>query len=369
MSIGQIITEAAAVVKLATMSPDTVAVEQKYIESIDTTKTEQVVQQKVQDTSKIANPFNINLETAIVNPDNQMINFQRIQIGNKDVEFKYDFNGKKNDVARLKVNLPKDIGLALYNVGDLNGKDMVYWEAWKTIKTGDKSSVLVDIGTGAGKGREPEYFAIVNFKNNKLFVEGAIYEAASRLGKIDKSIYGLAAYDFGHAYIGAGKNTNTLVGITGLKGFKDVGMLTFALYDKETKGWSFISQTAAGNVNQSFFSKDNFDFVTEYFAIPAFFPTHFSPQVTKGKYTLKVNGSGKSGKTELEGKLGWNNKILPIAAGVNTLNEQGKTEVGAVVEIYKPFKLKNGVSGAVEAKYNTRSKAATAYLTLKYHQR
>ncbi|MGV8161874.1 MAG: hypothetical protein ACP5N2_00900 [Candidatus Nanoarchaeia archaeon] len=371
MSLGQIIAEATMIARLIAASPDTTTVEQKYVGLVDSTKTEIVAVQKVQDSCKTLNPININLETGLLNPDNHLVNFQRVEIGNKDVSIKYDFNGKKSDVGKINIALPKDAGLALYKIGDWDGKDIFYWEAFKTIKVGDKSTMLFDIGTGAGKGREPEYFAIVNVKNNKLFVEGAIYAPASGLGDLDKSIYGLVAYDFGHAYLGLGKNTNTLVGVTGVKGFKDVGMLTLMLYDKETKGWSFISQTAAGNVNQGFFSKDNFDFVTELFAIPAFFPVHFSPQVTKGTYSIKINGAGNIDKAELEGKIGAYIKALGggVSAGVNTLNKHGKTEVGGVVEVYKPFKLKNGISGSVEAKYNTRSKAASAYLTLRYNQR
>ncbi|MFA6073125.1 MAG: hypothetical protein WC758_03360 [Candidatus Woesearchaeota archaeon] len=362
MSLGQIITEAAMIAKLAFASPDTIAVEQNNVQVIDTTKTTIVASPKINDYSNTANPFNINLETGITSVEDHPVKFQRVQLSNKDFEIKYDFNSVGKDVTKLKFNLPKNFNFALYDVGDLNGKDVMYFEASKVLKFKNNSSVLLDGGMGASKGSEIEYFLIANFKNDKLFFEGAIYETASKLKDLDKSIYALAAYDFGHAYVGAGKNKNTLVGVAGVKNFKDLGMITFVLYDKETKGWSFISQTAVGNTNQNFFTKNTFDFVTEYFSIPSFFPTHFTPQVTKGDYSLKVNGAGTSKKTELEGKFGWNNKIVPISVGVNTLNENGETNLGAVVELYKPFHTKNGMSGYVEMKYNTRSKAATAYV-------
>jgi len=368
MSLGQIISGLYLTTKLAMASPDTAVVAQNTAIYADTTKTEQVTKAKEQDNSKVANPFNIKLETGLSNVGAHPVKFQRGQISNKDFELKYDFNGAGKDVARLTVNLPNKMSVAFYNIGNMDGKDYAYWEASKVLKVGNNSTMLFDGGTGIGKGREPEYFLIANIKNDKLFVEGAIYEKASRLKDLDKSIFALAAYDFGHEYLGVGKNRNTLVGVAGVKDFKDVGMITYALYDKETKGWTISSQTAVGDVNQKFFSKDNFDFVTEYFAIPVFFPTHFTPQVTKGDYSIKINGTGLPGKTELEAKLGFRNEIVSVSAGVNTLNENGKTDVGAVIELYKPFKL-FGADCYGEAKYNTRSGDITGYIGVNFNQK
>ena len=331
---------------------------------IDTLATQQIAQ----DSSKIeiiqdAPKLKLNLETGASNIFAQPIQYQRITLGNDNFELKYDFNKQGKDIGRLKVNLPSHTGLALYKQGEWDGQDKFFLEGWKSIP--GETNFLIDAGLGYGKTTEPQYFAIGKATNKNIFLELGIFETGKNLTDFHNSIYAGAGYDFGNAYLGGGRHHDQLVGVTGIKGFEDFGNLTYGLYNTKTDNWSFKSQTAINNANQGFFSKDLLDFVVEYFAVPSFFPTHFTPQMTKGDLTLKFQGAGNPTQTELEAMIGVDNEILPFGIGVNTLSTNGERKTGVAIEAFKGFDLL-GIKGSVEGRYNARTGDITGYLMMNY---
>lgn len=363
MNLGTIITEIATVAQIATASPDSTSVEQKAKEYLETSKakTEQVTVQEPEkiNLEKTANPFNVSTETKILSGNDNVLNFQRTEIKNDNLVIKHDYNLNNDDVLMVQANLPRDIGVAGYNQGDWQNNNMFYLEGWKTLKLGGTDLMLLG-GGGAGKDKETQAYALGKFSKENLFGVFAYFNNVSDFSNLDESTYGFLGYDFGKAYVGAGKASTELMGFLGLKDNPDLGGFVFGKYDRKTDGWMFVSQAAAQETDESFFSKGMFDFIGQYFAIPSFFPVNFTPQTTKGTYSVKVQGAGVPGRSELEGKVGWNNNILPVSAGVNALStknpgEQRRTEYGPVIEVYKPIQLGNNRTLQVEAKYNFRN--------------
>lgn len=346
---------------LSLVQPDTTALDQIRLDAERNylmnqgTKTEQV----------LSTPISIHTETG-KNP--KEINFQRIQISNKDFEIKYDQNKDKNDVAKITINTPNKTGFAAYKLGDGLSEDNFYVEGWKAFDLG-KNTALIDGGFGLGKTIKPVYYGIVNIKNDKLFLEAALYNEGSKLLDMDKSFYGLAAYDFGNAYFGIGNKKGEHVALMGIKDFKDIGHISMLTYDPKTKKFWTKSMTGIGNVDKGFYSKGLFDAALEYFAIPAFFPLHFSPETSKGDYVLTLFGVGDDKSQEIEAQVGFRNKIVEVGTGINTLTQDGKTESGLVVELNKPFENILGIeklNGNAEARYNTRTQSVEGYLQLNY---
>lgn len=336
--------------------PDVAVLQDTAYAQNDSVKTE-VVEEK---------PFKLTLENSPGNTTDQALQFQRIKLMNDNFGVEYDFNKTKNDIARISLK-DKNIGLNLYNVGNLDGKDIAYWEAWKEFNEG-KNSFLIDVGTGHGKTTLPQYFVIGRMSNDKTFLEAGIFNESDKLFQPDKSLYGYAGYDFGDAYVGVGKNPDKYVGIAGIKGFEDLGNLTYALYNPETKSWNIKSQTSFKNANQKFFNKELFDYAGELFSVPPFFPVHFSPVMTKGDVTMKLMGNGDDKKTELEAMVGIDNAIIPFGIGVNNLSKDGKNNTNFALELYKGFKAA-GLDGYIEARYNARTGDINGYIVLNYQLR
>lgn len=319
--------------------------------------------------SKISKPT-INLESAL-NSQKSFLPFRRVDVQTDFVNLKYDFNKSGDDVLLTTLKLPKSFALSAYAVGDFSGSNVHYLEAIKSLSIKDADLTFVS-GAGFGKNIELEVYGIGIFKNKDWFAELALYESVSNLKNLNESVYVAVGKDFKHSYLGLGKAKDKLVGVTGIKGFKDFGALHVNTYDHKSGDWMFVSQAALGDVNQGFFSKKLFDFVTEYFTIPQFFPVHFTPQVTKGTYSLKLNGKGNKISSELEGKIGWNNKVLPVSAGVNVLRTEAingmdaKQQAGLVVELYKDVEVSK-LKSFFEVKYNTRTNAVTAFVGVRYN--
>lgn len=364
MNIGNLITEIATVAQIATTNPDTTLIDNKPIE-INKQKIEQIKSDIIIDPKETANPWNINLETRINENIDYPIGFQRVHIHNKKTSFKYDHNQNQNDVLQIAINLPKNFGIAFYNSGDWNKQNMFYFEASKKINFGDNIDLNINAMGGKGKNQESELFTSANLKTNNLFAIVALYDVISDLGKLNQSIYGGLGYDFNKSYLGLGKNQNRFMATTGVKGLDDFGAMSLFLYDVKSNNWSFVTQAALNNINQSFFHEDLFDFITGYFSLPNFFPKHFTPQTNKGDYSIKFNGRGEPRTREIEGKLGYYNEIIPFSFGINSLNKNGIKEHGLVVEINKLLKFSNGLKIHAEAKYNFRDNSFGAYFIFK----
>ena len=336
--------------------PDVALLQDSAITQNDSTKTEVMV----------GNPYKLTLESAPANNTDKAVNFQRIKLMGDHFGIEYDFNGTKNDIGRISLK-DKNIGLNLYKGGDWSGEDILYSEAWKTLQSG-KNSFLIDVGMGHGNKTKPQYFFIGNVVNDKLFLEAGLFAEGDKFFEPSESFYGYAGFDFDKVYAGVGKNPSQYVGVAGIKGFEDLGNLTYALYNPETKTWNVKSQTSFKNANQNFFNKGLFDYAGELFSVPPFFPPHFSPVMTKGDVTMKLMGNGDSKQTELEALVGVDNAILPFAVGVNNLSKGGLNNTNFALELYKGFKGK-GFDGYVEARYNARTGDITGYVVLNYELR
>ena len=259
-----------------------------------------------------------------------------------------------------------NVGAYMINVGNFNRNDEQFFGAWMSKKYDDITATL-EAGKGSRATGSPREFAIGYFRSPIFSGDIAYFAQGSTFGKNEIKKYAWGAYHDKHAYVGAGRNVKINLGLLGLKGFDDFGSFTYAIRDEKTGDVRIRSQTAARNVNKSFFNSGLFNVAANYFTLPAFFTRHFSPLSTKGDLTLKLEykKSGATGAEEREVLLGTNQTPVQISLGINNEKKNNTSVSGLAVELYKDFNIA-GIKGDVEVRYNARTKDLQTYVKAAY---
>jgi hypothetical protein len=322
------------------------------------------------ESAKIAKPFALKLEHKGLSNQETYTQLQRVDLTHPNVVIKYDYQPQKLDAMQIGFITDDGFGLNMYKVGDHDGLDKTYLEAWTMLDLEKGRSLLIDAGFDLGKNSQQEFFILTNYVGDNVQIGGAIFETAENLTDFKNSTYAYAGVDLGKVYLGAGKNKDELLGLVGTTDTKDLGVFGFGFYNPEQSTWSFSLEGAHGDLNKGFYSKEMFDFATMYLSVPQFFPVQFSPQMARGKYTAKIAGRGTKEGTQILTSVGYTNKVLPIAIGTSTTTTKSletgdiSSQTGLTVQIYKEFELNKHVSGKVEARYNTQTSTLDSYVTI-----
>jgi len=324
-------------------------------------------------------PTKVSTETsAINNKDVSGVPFQRVEAGNDAWSFKYDINMKLKpsdcpvnvgmlSLNKLYSNKNTSIGAEIFQVGKFNEKDIWFVDAFIAKKMGD-ISLMLDYGKGLQKDRQSKDYVIATLKHPKFSLEGCAYPQGSVLEKNVKTLWcGFGSYKGDNVYASLGNKVQTGYASAGLYGFKDFGQLLFGMKTRDNGDIWIKSQTALGDVNQAFFSKEMFEIASEYFAMPAYFPMHFSPISTRGNIALKLEYKKNSGVPQTEIMLATDKTPVQIGLGVNTSYQNNSSISNVAIELYKDFKLGKKFTGSIEGRYNNRTKETTGYLKMKYN--
>ncbi len=361
----------AQIMKALSGQPDTAVLQEKAIAANDSTKTvqyEETSENKHETILKLNSEVKTGNCTTLMSPVNRTE--ATITTGSTDIGVTYDRKDKK-DVGRLSLT-NKSKGINFYRVGDGNKDDVFYSELWKSIALGD-NTLLLDGGFGHGKMTAPQYFGFVKFSNKKSSVGVQFFNTGKELLDLNSmpntSLYFYAGKDIGNVadigeiYLGIGKSTNKLVGVTGVKGNKDFGMLNYFLINNNMS-WEVKSLISFKDANSGVYNKDFMEYVGEIFSLDPFFMPNFT-KTQKGEIGAKITAKGNLSQTELELLVGSYNAVLPFSIGVNNLSKDGKNNSNIVLEAFKDFNIL-GIGGYVEARYNARTGEINGYLVTKF---
>ena len=319
---------------------------------------------------KTAKPFALKLEHKGLSGQDTYTQLQRVDLTHPNVVVKYDFSPQGLDVAQIGFITDDGFGVNMYKLGDHDGLDKTYLEAWTQLDLDKGRTLLIDAGFDLGKNSDQEFFVLTNYVSDKVQIGGAIFETAENLTDFKNSTYAYAGVDLGKVYLGAGKNSDQLLGLIGTTDTKDLGVFGFGFYNPSQATWSFSLEGAHGDLNKGFYSKDMFDFATMYLSVPQFFPVQFSPQMARGTYTAKITGRGSEDAKTIQTSFGYTNKVLPFAIGTSTTTtidqetDDVSSQTGLTFQIYKEFDITKHVTGKVEARYNTQTSTLDSYVTI-----
>ena len=303
------------------------------------------------------------------------IPLNRFEIINPFFSVKYDckvdlVNSKTvNDVFGIFfpkiINKPTfSLDGALIKLGDWNKNDQLIFDLAVTKKLGSLI-VFLEIGRAVGVKIEPWDYVLSRISHRLFTVEGGILSGDHLFAPSQKKLYGWVAYHPENIFIATGNEISRNWFIFGTKKYANFGNLSFINYDRDNGNFWFRSQFGFQNVNQAFFSQENYIIAASYLIVPPFFYKHFSPMSTKGKYSLKFDGK-RIGKLETyEVSVGRQfGKFGQIAAGINNENFNEKRS-GLILEYYKEFKLKNFKTSA-ELRYEQLTAKFYGYIVLAY---
>lgn len=303
------------------------------------------------------------------------IPLNRLEIQNSSFGIKYDYKvdltncAPANDV--FGVFFPKIINRekfklsgALIKLGDWKQNDQIIFDitAEKKFK---HFLVSWEIGRAISAKTQPWDYVMSRIGHRLFTIEGGLLSPDYLFAPSSKKLYGWIAYHPKHFFLAAGNEISRNWFIFGTKKYANFGNLSFMNYDRDNGNFWFRSQFGFQNVNQAFFSQENYIIAASYLIVPPFFYKHFSPLSTKGKYSLKFDGK-RIGKLEsYEVSVGRQfGKYGQIAIGAN--NENFKPEkFGLILEYYKEFTLKNFKASA-ELRYEQLSSKFYGFITLAY---
>lgn len=299
----------------------------------------------------------------------------RFEIQNPLFGIKYDYkvdlinNKPVNDVFGLffpKIIDKKtfSLGGAIIKLGDLNRSDQFIFDISAT-KQIDSISVYLEVGRAIGVETQPWDFVLSRISHRLFTIEGGILSPDQLFAPSFKKLYGWIAYHPKHLFIATGNEISRNWFFFGTKNYKNFGSFTCADYDRDNGNFWFRSQFGFMDVNQKFYSQENYIVSTSYLAVPPFFYRHFSPMSTKGRYALKFDGK-RIGKLETyELTLGRQfGKYGQIAVGMNDENFK-RERLGLILEYYKEFTLKN-FKASTELRYEQLSAKFYGYIVLAY---
>jgi len=315
----------------------------------------------------------VNLESTIrVDKNGTLLSVQRTEIITPYFNLKYDYKSNGNDV--IGVVIPKiwsdstsSLSGAIVKIGDGNSNDQFALDLWGNKKFG-KLTTMIEFGRLVSRTDKPWDFAGTRLAYGNFTAEAYVvahHPINQRLTKNDV-YYAWIAYHSKHTFVALGKQDKQYWGYAGTKGLSRFGNFTFINYQPETKNFWFKSQSGFGEINQKFFCQDNYILATSYLTVPLFYYLHFSPIVTKGTYTLKVEGRKTANIQNYEVMLGrqLGNSSLGFAAGINSECDKNLS-LAPSFELYKSWKNTFGQC-IVELRYDQLYKVLSAYLVVRY---
>lgn len=324
-------------------------------------------------------PTKIAAETSIVsNKDMDGILMQRLETGNDAWTFKYDyhpklgFDTKPVNAGMLSLNKLYDkkdftIGIEGFQVGNFNGKDTWFVDAWGTKKYKDLSFML-DLGLGFPSDGYVQTYAIATFKHPKTTISGAFYKVDPE----EMRYYGYAAYHDHNIYGVIGNKINTGFAMAGIYDLEHFGSLTFGTFDRKSGNIWIKSQTAVGEVNNGFYSVQTFDLASDILSMPMFLPVHLNPLSTKGDYALKLEYKRSADKKTHETEMMVSTDKIPfiqLGVGLNTEYSCGRSISDVAIEVFKEQAFKvagKDMKYSIESRYNNRTHELTGYIKFSY---
>jgi hypothetical protein len=323
-------------------------------------------------------PTQVKTETsAISNKDVAGVPYQRVEFGNDKWSFKYDINSKlKPNETPVNVGMfalnklykknNTSIGAEIFQVGKFTSTDVWFVDAWVASKLGD-FSVMLDYGKGFQIDKRSKDYVIATAKSKRVSLEGCVYPQGSLLEKgIEWKKYGFVSYKGDDVYASIGNKIDAGYISAGYYGSPDFGTFAFGTFDRKTGNRWIKSQTAIGKVNRKFYSNETGEIASEFFAMPAYFPVHFSQLATKGMLALKLEYKRNSYVPETEFMIASSKTPLAqLGIGINTVYAPCSTSSNYVVEACKQLNFGN-FSGLLETRYNNNKKEFTAFLTMSY---
>lgn len=303
------------------------------------------------------------------------IPLNRLEIQNPLFNIKYDY--KVDLISGTTVNdvfgifFPKIIskkgftlGGALIKLGDWDQKDQLIIDLTLSKKT-KYFNFYLELGRAIGVKNQPWDFILSRISHRLFTIEGGILSPDPLFSPSQKKLYGWIAYHPEHVFIAVGNEISRDWFLFGTKKYKNFGNISFCNYDRDNGNFWFRSQFGFKNVNQKFYSQENYLVATSYLVVPPFFYKHFSPMSTKGLYALKFDGK-RIGKLETyEVSFGRQfGKYGQVCVGINNENFL-PNRVGWIAEYYKEFSLKN-FQAIVELRYEQLVGRFYGYITLAY---
>ena len=302
--------------------------------------------------------------------------FLNYKIGNGSIGIKADINtinnGAKDNTTQASYS--RDIskadnisaGINATNQGELDGTGKLTTDAWVSFPTGE-ATALVEAGRGVQKQKEINDWLYTELKGMKLghinvttkvfaYLNGTITDAP----ETDISAVISAHTERLYACYGIQKKTHYVA--AGTTGSKDVGNFTKGKYDPITKNFSFKTRTDFRELDQDWYTADNFDVGSSEEVIGGFFPIHFSNK-NRGQYEIIIQGTGKRRLEALETIAGTRiTKNTHVFAGVASNMTTGRST--GIFGANQSFDFL-GYKGYVEASFNAATQRGAAYLSLK----
>lgn len=316
----------------------------------------------------------VNLESTIkANGSGDLLSVQRIEVINPAFTLKYDYKANGGDVLGIILpniwsNSKSNLSGMIIKTGDGNSRDQFAFDAIINTKFG-KLTALFDAMHIANSYKDPWDFIGTRLSYGNFTVEAylATEHQDSRGRMQSKAYYAWVAYHPEHAFIALGKQERQYWGYIGTKELERFGSFAFMNYQPETKNFWFKSQTGFGEINHKFFCQDNYVVATSYLTITPFYYLHFSPIITKGTVTLKIEGRQTAGIQNYEVMLGkqLGNNSFGFATGINSQYYKNDLNLSPSFELYKSWKNKLGQC-IVELRYDQLYQIGSAFLVIKY---
>ena len=316
----------------------------------------------------------VNLESTIkVDKTGTLLSIQKVEVKNSTFTLKYDYKANGSDVLGIIIpkiwsNSTSSLSGMIVKNGDGTSKDQFAFDVWGNKKFG-KLAVMLEAGRIVSPASKPWDFIGTRLAHGNFTAEAYIiakHPMNQRLTK-DDLYYAWIAYHPNHAFVALGKQDRQYWGYAGTKGLSRFGNFTFVNYQPETKNFWFKSQTAFGEINQKFFCQENYILATSYLTVPLFYYLHFSPIVTKGTLTIKVEGRQTAGLQNYEVMMGkqLSNNLFGFAVGINSEYNKVDLNLSPSFELYKSWKNNIGQC-IVELRYDQLHKICSAFLVIKY---
>jgi hypothetical protein len=316
----------------------------------------------------------VNLESTIkVDKTGTLLSIQRVEVKNSTFTLKYDYRANGSDVLGIIIpkiwsNATSSLSGMIVKNGDGNSKDQFAFDIWGNKKFG-KLAAMLEAGRIVSPASKPWDFIGTRLAYGNFTAEAYViakHPMNQRLTKNDL-YYAWIAYHPDHAFVALGKQDRQYWGYAGTKGLSRFGNFTFVNYQPETKNFWFKSQTGFGEINQKFFCQENYILATSYLTVPLFYYLHFSPIVTKGTLTVKVEGRQTAGFQNYEVMMGkqLSNNLFGFAVGINSEYNKIDLNLSPSFELYKSWKNNIGQC-IVELRYDQLYKVCSAFLVIKY---
>lgn len=279
-------------------------------------------------------------------------------------------HSKKVDVLQLGINLPKDFGVKYTQLGN----QQHIFEAWKTFKLGEKTTLTFDAGKGLEKDSYQWGLASVDHPN--FYVLASMIKEGKFEGDMQNEFHGAVSANLKGVYVGFGVQGFGEKGDVWKQRYvlsytnEDFGSTTFAFVNPNDNSWFFKSQNAYGDISKGFYNRDTWNqYILAEFTAGPFIPNVFQNSTSKGNWTMELSGSGndKEGMFKIIPGMGTNIVNWGLGPNVKTLFDDEKTTVGLSALIYKDFSiLKDKVKGYVMAEYNSQTGDIDAHAKVSY---